>query len=581
MRLTQTAIALACALLGAPLLAQEAPTDTPPAATEKADAGAYLAARIAATESDYRAALGWFVRALAADPDNPQLLDGVVVSAMGSGDFNTAAERAKELTALGGRSQIANLAIVVADAKRSDFAAILAGQKKGREVGMLFDQLVNSWAEAGNGRMNEALAGFDKLAQTKGVEIFGAYHKALALASVGDFEGADKILASDAVGAIKMLRRGVVAHAQILSQLERNPDAIAMLDQAFARGQDPAIDSLRARLEAGEAIPYNIAVNADQGIAEVFYTLATALSGEAENGYTLLYSRAAAWLRPDHTEAVLMSAGLLNSEGQHELAVETYAAVPADAPEYYLAEMGRAETLLSSGKAEAALEVMQALAKAYPNLLSVQTTYADLLRRQERFEDAGKAYDAAIALLGTPEAKDWPLFFSRGICHERQKRWDQAEADLRRALELAPDQPQVLNYLGYSFLELNKNLDEALSLIERAVAAQPDSGYITDSLAWAYFRLGRYADAVEPMERASLMEPVDPIVTDHLGDIYWAAGRKLEAQFQWRRALSYEPEEKEAKRIRRKLDIGLDAVLAEEGAKPLVPVEAAQNGTAE
>ncbi|MDZ7907064.1 MAG: tetratricopeptide repeat protein [Gemmobacter sp.] len=207
--------------------------------------------------------------------------------------------------------------------------------------------------------------------------------------------------------------------------------------------------------------------------------------------------------------------------------------------------MGRADMLLASGKPDAALEVMQALAKRLPDVLAVQATYADMLRRQEKFVDAIKVYDHAIGLLGEAEAKDWPLFYSRGICHERQKNWEAAETDLRRALALSPDQPQVLNYLGYSLLELNQKLDEALSLIERAVAARPDSGYIVDSLAWAYFRMGRYEEALPHMEKASLMEPVDPVVTDHLGDVYWAVGRKhLEAQFQWRRALSFEPPKK-------------------------------------
>ena len=159
---------------------------------------------------------------------------------------------------------------------------------------------------------------------------------------------------------------------------------------------------------------------------------------------------------------------------------------------------------------------------------------------------------------------DWVLFFYRGICHEQSKDWPAAEADFRRALELNPTQPQVLNYLGYGLVDRGEKLDEALAMIEKAVAGDPDKGYIIDSLAWALFRLGRYEEAVEPMERASLLEPVDPIVTDHLGDVYWMVGRKLEAQFQWRRALSFEPTEKDAERIRRKLEIGLDAVMAEE-----------------
>jgi Flp pilus assembly protein TadD len=302
----------------------------------------------------------------------------------------------------------------------------------------------------------------------------------------------------------------------------------------------------------------------------VFFTLATALNGEADDAHTLIHTRIAAWLRPDHTEAQLLTAGLLTRLDQPELATEAYAMIKPDNPSYHVAEIGRANALVRAGKTEAAIEVLTALARSHGQIIGVQAELGNLLRREDKFEAAITAYDAAIALLGeTPAAGDWGLFFARGVAQERQKRWDMAVADFSKALELYPDQPQVLNYLGYSYLERNTNLDEALSMIERAVAAEPDSGYIVDSLAWALFRLGRYTDAVAPMERASLLEPVDAVVTDHLGDVYWAVGRKLEAQFQWRRALSFDPLEPDAARIRRKLEVGLDKVLAEEGAKPI------------
>jgi Flp pilus assembly protein TadD len=145
--------------------------------------------------------------------------------------------------------------------------------------------------------------------------------------------------------------------------------------------------------------------------------------------------------------------------------------------------------------------------------------------------------------------------------------WPAAEADYKRALALAPGEPRVLNELGYSYVDRGQNLHLALAMIQQAVTAAPDEGYIVDSLAWAYFRLGRYKDAVAPMEKASLLMPVDPIVTDHLGDVYWSVGRKREAQFQWHRALSFKPEPKDAARIQLKLDKGLDQVLQDEKAK--------------
>lgn len=577
MRLTQTAIALALALIAPlPVLAQEEPEqDAPAVVLDAGDAGAYLAAMIAGADRNYREAAGWYTRALLADPKNPVLLEGALIANISLGNFDAATQLAKALDAVGVTSQSAILAHLADEAGRGDYAAILDALQQGRSIGVLVDGLVAAWAEAGNGRMTEALQAFDKIATAKGLETFGLYHKALALAQVGDFEGAQKILSGEAAGPVQMLRRGVVAHAQILSQLERNAEAITLLDRVSAPGQDPGIDRLREQLRAGETVPFDVATTPQHGIAEVFYTLATALNGQAEHGYTLLHSRIASHLRPDHTEALLMSAEMLEADGQYDIAVETYAQVAEDDPSFHIAEIGRANALYAVERKDAAIEALQALARSHGTLVPVQMALGDMLRRSERFDEASQAYDAALSLIASPGPAHWALFYARGICHEREKRWDLAEADFRKSLELSPDQPQVLNYLGYSFIDRNINLDEALSMIQRAVAAEPDSGYILDSLAWGYYRLGRFAEALVPMEQASLLEPVDPIVTDHLGDVYWAVGRKLEAQFQWRRALSFDPEEKEATRIRRKLEVGLDAVLAEEGAKPLNPVDAA------
>ncbi len=550
----------------------------PVRAEEKIDSGAYLAARIAETENDFRAAAGWYGKAILADSGNPQLLDGAILAEIGIGDFALATEAAKLRKALDGEvSQLAELALFADEAKREDYAALLAGAEGGRDLGDLANSLVVAWAKVGAGKMSEALDDFDALTKKKGFEAFGYYHKALALASVGDFEGADAILSGKAAGPITVMRRGVFAHAQILSQLERNADAIALLDKAFGTATDPVVDPIRRRLQAGEPIPFDIVTSARDGIAEVFFTISTALNGEADPVYTLLHLRIAGYLRPDHADALLMTADVLEELGQHDLAAETYAAFPPEDPTYVTAEVGRASALRAQGKSDAAIEALQTLARSHGDLLGVQFALADLLRSQDRFDEAEVAYSAAIELAKAAKSENWVLYFYRGICHEQSKDWAPAEADFRKALELNPTQPQVLNYLGYGLVDRGEKLDEALGMIEKAVAADPEQGYIIDSLAWAYFKLGRYADALKPMEKASLLEPVDPIVTDHLGDVYWKNDRKLEARFQWRRALSFEPTDTDKTRILRKIDVGLDVVMAEEGtAKPAV--KAAENG---
>jgi tetratricopeptide (TPR) repeat protein len=543
--LTLSALALA-AVLGSPLRADD-----------DVDTGAYLAARVAESENDFRAAATWYGQAIIADSGNPTLLDGAILAEIGIGDFALAIDAARMRSKIEGEpSQLADLVLLADEANREDYAAIQAGSEAGRDVGDLANQLILAWAKVGEGKMSEAVEAFDAVTKTKGYEAFGYYHKALALASVGDFEGADNILSGKAAGPIVVMRRGVFAHAQILSQLERNADAIALLDRSFGSAPDPIVDSVRLRLQAGEPIPFDTVRNARDGIAEVFFTISTALNGEADPVYTLLHLRIAGYLRPDHADALLLTADVLQELGQHDLASQTYTTFQPEDPAFVTAEIGRAGAL--------------------GDLVGVQFALADMLRGEERFDEAEVAYTAAIDLTKTAKTEDWVLYFYRGICHEQSKDWAPAEADFRKALELNPTQPQVLNYLGYGLVDRGEKLDEALGMIEKAVAADPEQGYIIDSLAWAYFKLGRFAEALEPMERASLLEPVDPIVTDHLGDVYWMNDRKLEARFQWRRALSFEPVEKDQARILRKLEVGLDAVMAEEAAGS-TPVKAAEN----
>ena len=567
---TLSALVFAAAM-GAPLHAEEKP-----------DSGAYLAARVAESENDFRSAATWYGRAITADPGNPTLLDGAILAELGVGDVALAIEVAKMRRDIGTEqglepSQLADLTLLADEANREDYAAIDAAGASGRDIGDLANQLVLAWAKVGEGKMSEAVAAFDAVAQKKGYEAFGYFHKALALASVGDFEGADEILSGKAAGPIVVMRRGVFAHAQILSQLERNADAVALLDRSFGPGPDPIVDAVRRRLQAGEPIPFDTVRSAKDGIAEVFYSISTALNGEADPVYTLIHLRMASYLRPDHSDALLLTADVLQNLGQHDLATQTYTAFKSDDPSFVTAEIGRAGALRSQGKADAAIEALQTLARAHGDLVTVQFALADVLRAEERFDEAEVAYSAAIELTKATGNEDWVLYFYRGICHEQSKDWAPAEADFRKALELNPTQPQVLNYLGYGLVDRGEKLDEALGMIEKAVAADPEQGYIIDSLAWAFFKLGRYAEALDPMERASLLEPVDPVVTDHLGDVYWMNDRKLEARFQWRRALSFEPTEKDQARIQRKLDVGLDAVMAEEGTAK-TPVKAAENG---
>lgn len=537
-------------------------------------AGPYLAALHASMASDYKAAAEYLTQALARDPSNPALLENTVLAYVGLGKVDTAVPVARQLQSTGADSQVGQMVLLADQMHRGHFDQVLTDFEAGLSVGPLVDALMTAWAQFGAGRMTEALAAFDTAAEDTGLPVFGLYHKALALAAVGDFEGAEQIYSGEQEPSLHMTRRGVLIHVRILSQLERNDDAIALLDEVFGPEMDPGLADLRAQLLAGQTLPYDIVTTAAQGAAEVFYTVAGALNGEAGDGYVLLYSRIAEYLRPDHVDAMLLSASLLEAQEQYELATQAYLRVPADDPAFYAAELGRAETLEKLGKTDAAIEVLTGLAKSHGNVVVVHTTMGDMERRMKNFDAALAAYDKAVALFDREDRVQWVVYYTRGIVNERLKNWPQAEADFLKALTLSPDNPRVLNYLGYSYVEMQTNLDEALGMIERAVDARPEDGYITDSLGWVLFRLGRYNEAVPHMERAVELMPIDPVVNDHLGDVLWAVGRKLEAEFQWKRALSFiapdePPADIDPARVRRKLEVGLDAVLSEEGADPL------------
>ncbi|MAM25656.1 MAG: hypothetical protein CML55_09820 [Rhodobacteraceae bacterium] len=544
-------------------------------AMAEAASGAYLAGRHAAVRSDFRMAARFYAEALREDPQNVELMESAALSYLSLGQIEKALPLAKALDEEGQRSQIAHMLLIAGWAKDGDYRTLLDSDPDQSGIGPWVDGLVRAWAHMGAGDMTAALAQFDALSAEAGMQGFVNYHRALALASVGDFEGAEAIFEDDLAGSVAQTRRGILVRAEVLGQLGRYEDALDLLELNFGESTDPELEELVAALEAEKPFPYSQVPDVTAGIAEIFYTFASVLRSEAAGDYyVLLYSRIARYLRPDHIDALLLTADLLENLEQYGLAIREYKEVPSDDPAYHVAELGRADALRRLGEEEEAIEVLEQLTRTHGDLAVVHSTLGDMLRAKEEYTAAIDAYDRALAATGEGLRTRWLLFYSRGIAYERLGDLAAAEKDFRSALEINPEQPQVLNYLGYSLVEQQRNLDEALDMIERAVAASPDSGYIVDSLGWVLYRLGRYDEAVEQMERAVELVPIDPVVNDHLGDVYWAVGREREAQFQWRRALSFIDDEgsdteADPERIRRKLDIGLDAVLAEEGAPPL------------
>ncbi|MEM6372678.1 MAG: tetratricopeptide repeat protein [Pseudomonadota bacterium] len=536
--------------------------------------GSYLAGRQAAIQNDFEASARYYTQALARDPSNVGLMEDTIATQLAMGRIDRALPVAKLLESQGIRSQAAHMTVIADMLAREEYEAYLERNVETAGIGPLVDGLLGAWAMIGADRVEDGLAEFDRISQERGLRGFALYHKAMAFASLGRFAESEDLFVAEA-GPLQRTRRGAMARAEVLSQLGRNEDAVASLEAAFGSASDPELAQMVAALNAGDTLPFTHITSARDGAAEVFFSVAGALRQDAGADYTLIYGRLARHLRPDQVDALLMVADLLEELEQYSLSAAVYKEVPADHPAFHAAELGRSAVLRQSGKPDAAIEVLEQLAKRFDALPIVHSTLGDVLRQQDQFEEAAAAYDRAIERTPEGAAGQWFLHYARAISFERVGDWPRAEADFRRALELNPGQPQVLNYLGYSLVEKQIKLDEALEMIEQAVdATNGESGYIVDSLGWVLYRLGRYDEAVGYMESAVELMPVDPVVNDHLGDVYWAVGREREAQFQWMRALSFvDPEdldgEADPDRMRRKLEVGLDVVLEEEGAPPL------------
>ena len=329
--------------------------------------GAYLAAISAAKAFDFDEAAYWFGLALAADPTNPALIDNTLTNMIGAGDTLGAVPIASVATDAGLFSQIASLVLDADAARRGDWSAIFVAHEAGHEVSPLADGLTRAWAHLGNGDMARALEAFDDVTETPGMRPFGLYHKAMALATVGDFEATIAILTLPPQEGLQPTRRGIIALSQALSQVGRSDEALERLDALFGTTQDATILDLRAALLLDTPVPFDVVRSPAEGVGEIYYSIASVLGDETPAQYTLLYARQAQALHPDDAEIALLTAELLEDLGNLELAAAAYASVPPSDPSYFDAEIGRADVLRRAEEPELAIEVLRNLVRSYPD----------------------------------------------------------------------------------------------------------------------------------------------------------------------------------------------------------------------
>src|SRR6266702_1796853 len=522
-------------------------------------AGSYLAARHASVERDANSAAAFYRSALRTDPKNNELLDRAFISSLADGDIDEAVKLADRILTLDKSNRVARLVVGVRDLKQKKYATsqLNITQSIRGPITDLVATLLSGWASYGAGDVKTAVANIDKLTGPEWYPIFKDLHSGMILELAGKEKDAGVRL-ERAYKLDDSMLRVADAYARWLS---RNKDEAAatgiyeVFDKKLPR--HPLVQESMRELKAGKKLPPLIET-AQAGAAEALYGIGATLTRRGGEDLALVYLQLALYLQPNHALALLSLADLYESVKKPQMAIKVYERMPASSPLKRNAQIQLATNLDAADRGDEAIKILKDVTAEAPKDIEAVMALGNIERGRKKFADCATAYSQAIeALPAAGDKNSWVTYYYRGICEERSKQWNKAEADMRKALDMQPEQPHVLNYLGYSWIDQGINLDEGMKMIKRAVDQRPDDGYIVDSLGWAYYRIGNYEEAVKNLERAIDLKPEDPTINDHLGDAYWRIGRTQEARFQWAHARDLKPEPEELPKIEAKIENGL------------------------
>ena len=552
----------ACSTMPGMTPMQQAAAESPPANTVT---GRYLAAKFAASAGDVKNAATYYAETLKEDPTNTDLLVRAFMYAAESGDIESAIGLSDRVIAADSDNRPARLIRQAGAFMKKDYLAVAkdADPTSQGAFSLLTNNVVSAWAIAGTGETDGALAMLDGLMTQRGVDGLRLMHRALILDYAGRDQDADAAY-RQALAVMGMGPRISDAYGRFLARKARYDEAKTLYSRVLMDnpGHPVAILALRD-IEAKR--PFQPMVGSPaEGVAEALFGIAASLNDRRSVEVAILYLNITLYLRPNFDLARVLLASHYERMQNYEMANSFYARIQSSSPYFAMTQIqaaindGRLDQP-NAGVAKLRSLVDRGAGSSDPD---AWTALGDLLRTSDKFGEAVAAYDKAIAALKDDDRRLVQIYYARGVSLERSNRWNEAERDFRQALKLNPERPEVLNYLGYSFVDKGINLEEAVTMLEKARALRPLDGMIADSVGWAYYKLGRYQEAARTLEEAVQLAPGASDINDHLGDAYWRIGRKIDARFQWQHALQLEPDQKQKEIIERKLQFGLDSVSA-------------------
>tara|TARA_B100000780_G_scaffold196359_2_gene138646 strand:+ start:591 stop:2444 length:1854 start_codon:yes stop_codon:yes gene_type:complete len=531
-------------------------------------AGSYLAGFFAQRHHDWTNANDYMQQSLAQDEKNPALIKRAIMLAIGSGEYKEAFTLAHDLSKEEKDEAISALFLAVEAFKKEDYAAaqsILDNMDQGG-IADFIRPLLHSWLKAGTGELDTTQLRKNSIHLS---------HSILIAHYLGHKDQVENLLAESlALGGFTIgeLKRA----GDIYADIDRHEKALEIYKQVitFNPSDTDTKDKIQ-KLESGQDIQGFEGIASPQaGIALALYDMAKLFYQENSDDSAHVFAHMSLYLNPENTETHILLAGIAARNERYDEAIAYYDSIKDDSIYNAQAEREIANLLEQSGRTEEAIATLRHLAEANQDMEAL-IKIGDIYRRNERHEEAILAYNEAEERIGKDNILPnyWHLYYVRGMALEQNGNWDLAEQNLQAALDFKPEQPYVLNYLGYAWADQGKNLDKARKMIEKAAELEPNDGYITDSLGWILYRDGEYKEAVKHLEKAVELLPYDPVINDHLGDAYWKVGRRLEAKFQWERAKNHIEDGNAAllANIDKKLDQGLPETPAIQQARSNMP----------
>lgn len=534
-------------------------------------AGAYLAGRVAASDNQPDLAISYFKQALDFEPNNVSMQQDMLLTLLSAGKFKDAVTLAKRLKESPDVERYVRLTLASDALLRKNYNTAKNELKFSdpSDMDVLSTGLIGAWATLGRGNTTGAIEEVKKLLGPAWYDLFLSYHLALMSDLAGHKDDAQRYYKQalhdqqGGAAAPDTYERIIISFASFNLRNNKREEALATLREGekMLTGRD-TLKNIREQVENGSSLDM-VVKTPQEGSAEVLYDLGTAINRGGAEAFARIFLQLANALHHQNDATLFQLADISSKLEENDRAIDIYQEIPVKSPYYRDAELRLALILADEGKSEEAIRHLSALEKEFPEDQRISMAMTGVYMQDKAYGKAAEVMDRAIARIPHLEKENWLMLYQRGMAEERLKEWDKAEPDFRKALELSPDQPQVLNYLGYSLIDRNEKLDEALNMVKKAAELRAQDGYIVDSLGWAYYKLGRYDEAVKTLENAIKLRPEDPTINDHLGDAYWQVGRKLEATFQWNHAIAGKPEPEELAKIQEKLKSGLKTETAE------------------